>query len=72
MRLVFLLAVPATDSTQYLQVISGLARFAKEPRLVETLHAAQDTFQILQVLRQLPVRTAKADATKLAATYSTQ
>lgn len=56
-RLVFLLAVPATDSTQFLQVISGLARFAKEVRLVQQIHAAQDTNQILDVLRQAPLRS---------------
>jgi mannitol/fructose-specific phosphotransferase system IIA component (Ntr-type) len=64
-RLVFLLAVPATDSTQYLQVISGLARLAKETQLVEKLHAAQDTFQIFQVLQQVPLRSqSNADPTK--------
>lgn len=55
-RLVFLIAVPATDSTQYLQLISGLARLAKEPRLVEKLHAAQDTFQVVEVIQQIPLR----------------
>jgi mannitol/fructose-specific phosphotransferase system IIA component (Ntr-type) len=64
-RLVFLLAVPATDSTQFLQVISGLARFAKEMRLVQQIHAAQDTFQILEVLRQAPLRSRpNTDSTK--------
>lgn len=56
-RLVFLLAVPATDSTQYLLLISGLARLAKDPRLVEQLHAAQDTCQIVEVLKQVELRT---------------
>jgi mannitol/fructose-specific phosphotransferase system IIA component (Ntr-type) len=56
-RLVFLMAVPATDSTQYLWLISGLARLAKEVRLVEKLHAAQDPFQILEVLQQVELRT---------------
>jgi len=56
-RLVFLIAVPATDSTQYLSLISGFARMAKENRLVEKLHAAQDTFQILEVLQQVKLRT---------------
>jgi mannitol/fructose-specific phosphotransferase system IIA component (Ntr-type) len=55
-RLVFLSAVPATDSTQYLQLISGLARLAKDNRLVEKLHAAQDTFQILELLQQITLR----------------
>ena len=56
-RLVFLMAVPATDSTQYLLLISGLARLAKNSRLVEKLHAAQDTFQMVEVLKQVELRT---------------
>lgn len=56
-RLVFLMAVPATDSTQYLLLISGLARLTKEHRLVETLHAAQDTFQIIEVFRRIELRS---------------
>ena len=55
-RLVSLLAVPATDATRYLLLISGLARLAKEERLVEKLHAAQDTFQIMEVLKQVELR----------------
>ena len=55
-RLVFLIAVPATDSTQYLQLISGLARLAKERQLVEKLHAAQDTFQVFELLQQITLR----------------
>jgi mannitol/fructose-specific phosphotransferase system IIA component (Ntr-type) len=56
-RLVFLMAVPATDSTQYLLIISGLARLAKDSRLMEKLHAARDTFQIVEVLKQVELRT---------------
>lgn len=56
-RLVFLLAVPATDATQYLLLISGLARLAKDPRLVEKLHAARDAGQLLAVLKQIELRT---------------
>ena len=59
-RRVFLLAVPATDSTQYLLLISGLARLAKEEPLLESLDAAQDTFQIIEVLRQIKLRTSSA------------
>src|SRR4051812_30832677 len=36
-RLVFLIAVPATDSTQYLLLLSGLARLSKNRSLVERL-----------------------------------
>jgi len=68
-RLVFLMAVPATDSTQYLLLISGFARLTKEVRLVEKLHATQDTFQILEVLQQVELRTSsKPDSTKKALT----
>ena len=55
-RLVFLIAVPATDSTQYLQLISGLARLAKESRLVETLHAAQNESEIFDELQRINLR----------------
>jgi len=55
-RLVFLMMVPATDSTQYLWLISGLARLAKDHPLVEKLHAAQDTFQLIRLLRQVELR----------------
>jgi len=56
-RMVFLMAVPATDSTQYLLLVSGLARLAKESRLVEKLHAARDAFQIVEILKQVELRT---------------
>jgi mannitol/fructose-specific phosphotransferase system IIA component (Ntr-type) len=56
-RLVFLMAVPATDSTQYLLLISGLARLGKDGRLTAQLHAARDAFQILDVLKQVELRT---------------
>lgn len=52
-RLVFLIAVPATDSTQYLLFNAGLARLARGRRLVEQLNAAQNTFQILNALKQI-------------------
>jgi len=67
-RLVFLFAVPATDSTQYLLLISGLARLAKEDRLLEKLHNAQDTFQILEVLQQVKLRINSTTETKKAMT----
>lgn len=66
-RLIFLMAVPATDSTQYLLLISGLARLTKESRLVEKLHAAQDAFQMVAVLKQVELRTSSpADLIKRA------
>ncbi len=60
-RLVFLMAVPATDSTQYLVLMSRLVRLAREGRLVEKLHAAQDAFQMAGVLRQVELRGSRHD-----------
>jgi mannitol/fructose-specific phosphotransferase system IIA component (Ntr-type) len=67
-RLVFLIAVPATDSTQYLLLISGLARLAKDARLMEELAGAPDALQIIEVLQQINVRSHSIlDAPKVAA-----
>jgi mannitol/fructose-specific phosphotransferase system IIA component (Ntr-type) len=55
-RLVFLSAVPPSDSTQYLSLISGLARLAKDPRLLDRIHSAADTFQILEVFDEVKLR----------------
>jgi mannitol/fructose-specific phosphotransferase system IIA component (Ntr-type) len=62
-KLVFLIAVPATDSTQYLLLVSGLARLAKDHRLVEELHAAHDPSQILQALQQIKLQSGPLNAT---------
>jgi PTS system fructose-specific IIC component len=56
-RLVFLIAVPATDSTQYFSLISGLARLANNRCLVDQLHHAQDACQVMEVLKQVELRT---------------
>ncbi len=55
-RLIFLIAVPATESTQYLSLISGLARLAKDGGLMEKLKAAGDAAQIFEVLQQIELR----------------
>ncbi len=49
-RLVFLMAVPATDATQYLVVISGLARLSKDARLMARLMEASTAAQMMEVL----------------------
>jgi mannitol/fructose-specific phosphotransferase system IIA component (Ntr-type) len=55
-RLIFLIAVPATESTQYLSLISGLARLANDSRLVERLRAAEDVAGMFEVLQQIELR----------------
>lgn len=52
-RLVFLLAVPATDAAQYLLVISGLARLSRDTGLVARLNEAADAQEMHEVLRQV-------------------
>jgi mannitol/fructose-specific phosphotransferase system IIA component (Ntr-type) len=65
--MVFLIAVPATDATQYLQLNSGLARLAEDTRLVEKLHAAPDAARMLEVLQRITLRSeAKPDLLKRA------
>lgn len=61
-RLVFLMAVPATDITQYLRLISGLARLSKDGPLVKQLHAAQDASQIIELLRQVELKASSKPA----------
>jgi mannitol/fructose-specific phosphotransferase system IIA component (Ntr-type) len=58
-RLVFLIAVPATDWTQYLSLISGLARLAEDSQVVKKLHAAKNNFQMFDVLRNVALQASK-------------
>jgi mannitol/fructose-specific phosphotransferase system IIA component (Ntr-type) len=59
-RLVFLIAVPATDATQYLLLASGLARLSNDRALLARLQSACDTFQMLEVLQDVSLRTHSA------------
>ena len=56
-RLVFLIAVPSNESMQYLSLISGLVRLAKDPDLPQTLFAATDCLEMFKVLEQVKLRT---------------
>jgi mannitol/fructose-specific phosphotransferase system IIA component (Ntr-type) len=55
-RLIFLIAVPGTESTQYLSLLSGLARLAKDGGLMEKLRAAADAARMFEVLQQIELR----------------
>lgn len=53
-RLVFLIAIPDTDSTGYLLVISSLARLSKDEGLMtrlQTAHTAEEMFEVLQQVK---------------------
>jgi PTS system fructose-specific IIC component len=55
-RLVFLLAVPATDAASYLHLLSCLARLGQQPALVAELLDAETAEQMSLVLSRLKVR----------------
>ncbi len=55
-RLIFLLAVPATDATSYLHLLSSLARLAQDQRQINTLLNVRTAGEMLEVLRALRVR----------------
>jgi PTS system fructose-specific IIA component len=61
-RIVFLIAVPATDATQHLLLISGLARLAKDQELMDKLSFATDPVEILELLRRVKLRTHSVSA----------
>lgn len=60
-RLVFLSAVPATDSVRYLNLISGLARLSRQPDLVDRIQTAADAPAILQIFSEIPLRSLPPD-----------
>ena len=57
-RLVFLLAVPATESARYLQLLSRLARLGREAGAVQNLLLAADAPGMLEILRDARLRSA--------------
>ncbi len=69
-RLVFLCAVPATDATGYLGLVSGLARLTSQERWLEELHAAPDCIGILDILRRVPIPASPTETSGRAASSS--
>ena len=55
-QLVFLLAVPATDATGFLQLLSALAKLGQEERLLTQLRTQESVEGILQIFKQIKVR----------------
>jgi mannitol/fructose-specific phosphotransferase system IIA component (Ntr-type) len=52
-RLVFLLAVPATDAAAYLHLLSGFARLGRNQETLVELLAASDASTALTILRKI-------------------
>jgi PTS system nitrogen regulatory IIA component len=58
-RFVFLLAVPATESTEYLLLVSGLARLERERPVLERLQRAHTPVEMLRRLREIRVQPSR-------------
>lgn len=56
-RLIFLLAIPSTDATGYLNLISGLARLGLNDDALSELMQAREAAAMMDVLRGAPVRS---------------
>jgi len=54
-QLIFLLAVPATETTHYLQLLSSLARLGLNTGAVARLLAAPDADAVWSVLKKIPL-----------------
>jgi mannitol/fructose-specific phosphotransferase system IIA component (Ntr-type) len=61
-RLVFLIAVPATEASEYLLLVSALARLGQEDQLLSRLHTSPDPFAMLAVLQEVRLRNAPVRA----------
>ena len=61
-RMVFLLAVPATDAENYLSLVSGLARLSGNAPLLETIRGAADSTEIIAAFRQVVLRGSPVSA----------
>lgn len=59
-RLVFLIAMPDTDSTQYLLLISSLARLSRDEALMQRLQTVPTAEQMFEILQQVKVGTQRA------------
>lgn len=58
-RLVFLIAVPANDPSQYLPLIAALAKFGKDKVCLDRLLAATVIAEMLVILRQIGLPSAR-------------
>ena len=57
-RLIFLIAVPATDAAGYLHLLASLARMAQSPQIFSELLSAQTADAMLAVLSKIGIRQA--------------
>ncbi|MGO8766599.1 MAG: PTS sugar transporter subunit IIA [Limisphaerales bacterium] len=53
---VFLLAVPSTDASNHLSLLSGIAAFGRRPDMLARLHTAADARGIFELLKEISMR----------------
>lgn len=53
--MVFLMSIPSKDSSQYLRLISGLARLSKQPGAMARLAAAETADELRETLALAPI-----------------
>jgi mannitol/fructose-specific phosphotransferase system IIA component (Ntr-type) len=63
-RLIFLIAIPPSEAIQYLALVSGLARLAKNDGLVEKLRAAADAARMFEMFQHIELRTNSLEASR--------
>ncbi len=69
-RMVFLFAVPETDATTYLTLVSGLGRLAQDANLIQGLVSASDGDAMLNILGRVPLRQTHPTASDAGTTRS--
>ena len=62
-NVVFLFAVPESETASYLQLVSGIARLSQDPLRVQRLLQATDSQAMFELFREVPLRQAHAAAT---------
>lgn len=55
-NMVFLFAVPESETAAYLRLMSGLAKISRDPLLLERLRQAGDSQSMFELLQQVPLR----------------
>jgi mannitol/fructose-specific phosphotransferase system IIA component (Ntr-type) len=55
-QFVFLNAIPGSEAQGYLKLLSGMSQLGKKPALLEQFKAAQTAKELMELLRQIPIR----------------
>jgi mannitol/fructose-specific phosphotransferase system IIA component (Ntr-type) len=62
---VFLFAVPESETASYLRLLSGFSRLSRDPLIVQRLLQASDSRMMFDLLEQIPLRRPRPAAAEL-------